>query len=471
MDTLMSPPARPAVALPAAARLAEQPEAPDAVDQMIEISCAQACRTIAPAWPLDRAIAVNPHWERVHRTVREVAARMAVLGEVRVFPPREMLREAWQAGRITDADLVAALAQLAGTQAPGLDAKRAVAALHETPALPRLPLLIDVLDDDPQGRHRLPWRQAVTHQVSQVCAAYFDAHQADWQPQRDGGLYAFWRETLMHDHSIGVLMGLPEISRGLAALPTTRIDAERWVLRRIGLPEDRWADYLEAVLLTVNGWASWCAYLGWEARLAGRDDPHLRELLAIRLAWGAILLECCDDTAAQRAFAALQVEWEHAPALLAQAHRTLLVDEAWQLAFEIGYQRELARRLSTGASVPPTVAGHDRPVPEVQAAFCIDVRSEPLRRAIEASCPAVQTIGFAGFFGLPIAYTPLATSARRPQLPGLLAPTAEVSERVADSGADFGPQGDTLQEAARRRRLRAFARMDLWDAGVPLPAG
>ena len=30
-----------------------------------------------------------------------------------------------------------------------------------------------------------------------------------------------------------------------------------------------WADYLEAVLLTVNGWASWCAYLGWEARLQG----------------------------------------------------------------------------------------------------------------------------------------------------------------------------------------------------------
>jgi uncharacterized protein YbcC (UPF0753/DUF2309 family) len=470
MDTLLTPPAPPAVALPSTASGQRPPNRAAAdIDRLIEDACAQACRAIAPAWPLDRSIAVNPHWERVDRPVREVAARMAVLGDVRVCAPREMARDAWQAGRIAEADLAAALDRLPGARAAGLDTRQAVAALEETPSLPRLPLLIDVLDDDPQGRHRLSWRQAITHQVSQVCAAYFDAHQADWQPDRDGGLYAFWRETLTHDHAIGVLMGLPEISRGLAALPATRVDAERWVLRRLGLPQESWADYLEAVLLTVNGWASWCAYLGWEARLAGGDDPHLRELLAIRLAWGAIVLECRDDAAAQRAFAALQVQWERAPALLEQASRALLVDEAWQLALEMRHQRELARRL---AAVGPLRSGPGAgavPVPEVQAAFCIDVRSEPLRRAIESVWPAVQTIGFAGFFGLPVAYTPLATAARRPQLPGLLAPTAEVTERIADREADFGAQGDALQGAARRQRLRGFARMDQWDAGSRWP--
>ncbi len=437
------------------------------LDRRIDAACERACRAIAPAWPLDRAIAVNPHWERIGLSVRTVAARMAVMGDILVFPPRDRLREAWASGRISAADLDEALAQCSAAKVAGLDAARAIEALAETPVLARLPLLVDVLDDDPKGKRRLSWRQAISHQVSQVCAAYFDVHQADWQPERAGGLYTFWRETLTHDHGIGVLMGLPDIGLSLSALPATREDAERWVLHRLGLPEETWADYLEAVLLTVNGWASWCAYLAWEARLAGSTDEHLRDLLAIRLAWGAILLECCDDSAPQRAFAELQVEWQRAPALIQQAEAALLVDEVWQLAFEVGYQKDLARRLRNVTPLPVAPKGGQRF--EVQAAFCIDVRSEPVRRAIESVSPAVQTVGFAGFFGLPVAYTPLATGARRPQLPGLLAPTLEVTERVADTAADFGPQGDALQPHARRSRLRNFELTDRWGASSRWP--
>ena len=468
MDTLLMPRAEPPLAgapASAAAATLPTPADPAALNRHIDEACAQACRTIAPAWPLDRAIAVNPHWQRIDRSLRGVAARMAVLGDIRVLPPRGRLREAWTSGRIRRADLDQALAQLPAAQHAGIDVTAAVAALDETPALPRLPLLIDVLDDDPQGHTRLSWRQAITHQVSQVCAAYFDRQQADWQPERTGGLYAFWRDTLTHDHGIGRLMGLPDIARGLAALPATRADAERWALRRLGLPQECWADYLEAVLLTVNGWASWCAYLAWEARLRGDGDAHLRDLLAIRLAWGAVLLECREDAQTQQAFAALQVEWERAAELLRQAEDVLLVDEVWQLAYDLGYQRELAQRLAAVALRPVDMA----PPAEAQAVFCIDVRSEPLRRAIESVSPAVQTLGFAGFFGLPLAYTPLATAARRPQLPGLLAPSLEVHERIAASAADLGPQGDALQEPARQARQRRFAQLDQWEAGRRWP--
>ena len=448
-------------------RLSAQASTDAEMNRGIDAACAQACRAIAPAWPLDRAIAVNPHWERIGHGVRTVAARMAVLGDIAVFPSRKELLRAWESGRIGRADLAQALDQLPCAQAAGLDADKLAHALAEPHGLARLPLLIDVLDDDPQGQARLSWRQAVTHQVSQVCAAYFDAHQADWQPERSEGLYAFWRDTLKHDHGIGVLMGLPNMARGLSALPATAEDAERWALRRLDLPEAAWADYLEAVLLTVNGWASWCAYLAWEARLEGGSDTHLRELLAIRLAWGAILLECRDDGSAQRAFAALQLEWKRVATLMRQAEAVLLIDEVWQLAFEIGYQRGLAHRLM--AAAPPAEAWQMKSTFEVQAVFCIDVRSEPLRRAIESVWPVVQTIGFAGFFGLPAAYTPLATNARRPHLPGLLHPSMEVTDRVADTMADFGLHGHALQASARQARLNAFARTERWGAGSRWP--
>lgn len=443
---------RPAALDPATASFnAGADQVPDpALLAQIDAACEQACQAIAPAWPLDRAIAVNPHWGRIGSSVRAVAARMAVLGGIRVFAPRSALAEYWATGRITEDDLAQALRSLPAAQAAGLDRQRCIAALSRPAQLPQLPLLIDVLDDDPQRHARLSWRQAITHQVSQTCASYFDQYQADWQPARGDGLYAFWRDTLTHDHGIGVLMGLPQIHCALDALPATPQAAECWALERLGLPAAVWADYLEAVLLTVNGWASWCAYLGWQARLAGRTDPHLRELLAIRLAWGAILLECKDDAAARWAFAAVQTEWRRAPELFEQAAAALQVDEVWQLALELGYQRELAGKLQ-GAPTK-AVTAHEAAV-ELQAAFCIDVRSEPLRRALESVSPAIQTIGFAGFFGLPIAYAPLATTALRPQLPGLLAPSLTVQDRI-----DPGPAaGSPPTEAAARARRQRFA--------------
>ena len=312
----------------------------------IEAACEQACRAIAPTWPLDRAIAVNPHWSRISMPVRRVAARMALLGGIQVFPNRAFLQQAWQEQRISPNDLSYALSDLPAARAMNLMPTACIDALQQQQPLPPLPLLIDVLDDDPQRHGRLSWRSAVTHQVSQTCAAYFDQLQADWQPTREQGLYAFWRETITHDHGIGMLMGLPDLGRRLSTLPQTREDAEQWVLQRLGLPETVWADYLEAVLLTVNGWASWCAYLRWQAQLEGGEDIHLRDLLAIRLAWGAILLECKDDMAAKRAFAALRVEWTEAGARLQQVEQALLVDEVWQRALEVGYQRELSASMS-----------------------------------------------------------------------------------------------------------------------------
>lgn len=434
----------------------------DALHDRIEQACRQACEAIAPAWPLDRAIAVNPHWSRISMPLRRVAARMAVLNGIQVFPTRVQQQQAWHEGRISPSDLTAALRQLPQARALGLTPGHCEDALQSKPLVEQLPLLIDMLDNDPQRHTRLSWRQAITHQVSQTCAAYFDAHQADWQPERTQGLYAFWRDTLQHDHGIGLLMGLPHIGRAINALPVTAQDAERWVMQRLGLPQAVWTDYLESVLLTVNGWASWCAYLGWEAGLEGRKDPHLRELLAIRLAWGALLLECKDDIAARQAFSALQRAWSEAPTVLKNAEQALLVDEVWQVALEVGYQRELAQRLLAASNPAPA-----QPEIEVQAAFCIDVRSEPLRRALEAVWPSIQTLGFAGFFGLPVAYTPLATSARRPQLPGLLLPTIEVTDCIVPAGA-FDTSAH-MQNAASQSRQSRFALQDQWQAASRWP--
>lgn len=429
----------------------------------MEAACNQACAAIAPAWPLDRAIAVNPHWGRVSRPVRQVAARMAVLGGIQVFPSRPSLRQAWQSGRITKDDVEYALAALPVAKVSGLTVSQCLNAINTDWSAPRLPLLIDILDTDPLRHTRLSWREAITHQVSQSCAAYFDENQSDWAIQKNDGLYAFWRDTLRHDRGIGLLMGIPNLDQHLAELPPTFRDAEHWALEQLDLSSDVWPDYLEAVLLTVNGWASWCAYLGWQARQDGKEDPNLRELLAIRLAWGAVLQKCHDDYSTKTAISTLRNAWRRASSTLAEAEEALLIDEVWQYALEAGYQRQLAQRV--GASC---VAPEPSDI-EVQAAFCIDVRSEPLRRSLEAVWPAIQTVGFAGFFGIPVAYTPLGTGARRPQLPGLLSPSMEVTDSVHLNTGQDGPSADGTVTRARRTRLGVAAQLNQssrWPSGA-----
>lgn len=428
----------------------------------IDAACAQACASIAPAWPLDQSIAVNPHWQRIGLPLRSAAARMALLGGIQLLPSRERQRAAWATARIGPADLTEALHAVPAAAAAGLSARDCLDRLHAPAALERLPLLIDLLDDDPRRHQRLSYREAITYQVSQCCAAYFDRQQADWRPHAGTGLYAFWMETLRHDHGIGLLMGLPELARGLRALPPSRAEAEAWVLHKLGLPEAVWADYLEAVLLTVLGWASYCAWQGWQARHAGETDEHLRDLLAIRLAWGAVLLDCKPEAAARRSLAALQQHWAEAPQRLHEAEQELLVDEVWQAALEAGYQRELAQRLAVAPGQPP-----EPPPASVQAVFCIDVRSEPMRRALEAVDPTVRTVGFAGFFGVPAAYTPLGTAARRPQLPGLLAPQMELQDQVTHRGAE--PVDATLQQVVAQARQRRFAQAEPWQAATRWP--
>jgi len=153
----------------------------------IDAACEKACQAIAPSWPLDQAIAVNPYWQRINLPLREVAARMAVLSNISVFPARSYVAHAWRTGRIQPIDLDYALKNFPAANAAFLTKDDCLEALHTPLKLSQLPLLIDILDDDPEQHTRLSWRQAITHQVSQTCAAYFDTYQADWQPDRKQG--------------------------------------------------------------------------------------------------------------------------------------------------------------------------------------------------------------------------------------------------------------------------------------------
>src|SRR5699024_2598425 len=168
---------------------------------------------------------------------------------------------------------------------------------------------------------------------SQVCAAYFDKDQAHWLPQAKNGLYRFWVGTLRHEKGLGMVMGLPGLRRALRDVPDTAEQAVAWALQRLQLPTAMLEPYFEALLLSINGWASWCAWLKYQAEGHGGSDRHLDDLLAMRLTWEALLLACHAQTAAP-ALARLRTAWAVFPQRLAAVSRRARVDALWQAALE-----------------------------------------------------------------------------------------------------------------------------------------
>jgi uncharacterized protein len=399
---------------------------------MLKEAAERACARIAPTWPLDRFIAVNPFWSRTDEPLPKVAAELAALSGARLLMTRAWYAEEWRAGRLRADHLREAIAQ---SGAATTEAHLSALLRIEDPTPPRRPLVVDVMDARGHRELEVSWRDYIVDRVSRFCAAYFDDGMGQIPAVRDGGLYASWRDEAQADWGPPLLMGLAGYRSTVASLPTTADEMLALVSSTLGVPEAENENYLSALLLDVNGWASWCAYLRWMARLAERDDHHIFELLAIRAAWEWILLRAGTDD--------LRAEWRHAvaswPTFDLVAHSARAEDWLLQRAVEVAWTSELVGRLPEGFGAP-------RPDnPAVQAAFCLDVRSEVFRRALEAQGSDIQTLGCAGFFGLPIEYAPLAAEHARPQLPGLLAPRY----RVTDTGVT-----ESL-EATRTSRLQA----------------
>lgn len=362
-----------------------------------------AARAIPPAFPLPATVAVNPFLGQTREDLATAAARLGRVAGIRLTRPRADYAAEVKAQRITDEDLTAALLACASPLKPADLAALRVRLATESPAPRALPTVAELA----ARATGIDWPAVIARSFGLWAAAHFDRGQALWTPAPGRPAYAAWREWATHDLTPEIA-GLVGFCARVAAAPDTTERAILGAADRLGISEAAAPTLFHRLLMDLGGWAQHARWLLWQAELHGGTDTTAIDLLAIRLLWEEALL-------AQTPLVA--EDWEqtlaaHAAPVEPTADQVL--DAILQEAAERAHQRRLGQAL-TGAKAAPAR-------PAVQAAFCIDVRSEVFRRALESLDPAIATMGFAGFFGLPLAHRAHGTDEVQVHLPVLLRP-------------------------------------------------
>ncbi|HYN74840.1 MAG TPA: putative inorganic carbon transporter subunit DabA [Candidatus Limnocylindria bacterium] len=362
-----------------------------------------AAELFVPTWGLDSFVATNPLGGLVHLPVDEALRHAARLRGTRPYASPEILRRA-----------------LATTSVPGADpGDRVPAAVASTSALAQL------VDDE----------------TTVFLAAWSDRGEAPWGAfGAEVGPWVAWRRTL--GPGADRALGARGLSERVLALPDRADEALAIVAERLGLSADEQVEYFAQSLGRVAGWTSQLARQGEHAT---RDD--VLELLALRSA----LVEALVAADPSRGQEVIDRGPDDASTSSSAPSDPAAVEAAGLLAALTHARREpLLRHLRAAAEEQAAGAVPASPRPDVDVVMCIDVRSELLRRELESvGAGRIRTLGFAGFFGVPLRHVRLDAADGSAQCPVLLAPRNDVSEEVDDPARRARVIADRRSQATR----------------------
>ena len=362
-----------------------------------------AADVLGRCWPLQSYIAANPLAGLEDQPFDRAVAQAHALFGGRGYPSAAQFRQAWQQGAINPSVLNDRLIAHGVEASPEELLDRMAAAEAGDAAT--------AAEDDPLNRLMAKW-----------LAAFLDQGQAAWpMPNREMGFYAAWRAIAPHDAQI------PHRDM-LSDLPERPSEALAHVLRRY--PEAQWEGIFRHHLTALPGWA---AFIKWRAQQGHHP-------------WQAAHPITLADYLAARLHTARALDQPIAPASAVEANGTAAngkpdgadrppLAALWLDAWETTFRRQLLEDLKQTPNNKPD-ASADRP--DAQLVFCIDVRSEIIRRHIE-KIGAYETFGYAGFFGIPMQYEAHGADVRIDACP----PIVDPKHRIADV-----PAADRSEEAA-----------------------
>lgn len=256
--------------------------------------------------------------------------------------------------------------------------------------------------------------QEVNRESIKWLQAFFDEGQSTiYMPNRHLGFLKSILSLIHFDKKIH--KNNPRKRRWLKNLPQKPEAIIAEVLFNFGIPTQKQILFLTLMLTTLPGWASHIKYrASWcdAENTASRYTVTEKEYLAFRL----IIAHT------------LEVNVQELIAWHENGMKASDIKEVYQEInlSESAYQASLLKKIEGVKSFNQISRK------KAQVVFCIDVRSEPFRRAIEAQGD-YETYGFAGFFGMPVTVKNSVTGDKYASCPVLVKPADHVTEYPSGS--------------------------------------
>ncbi len=382
----------------------------------------KAAKKIAPVWPLERFVAVNPYLGLTDNRFENVARDLAIAGGIQMTLPTAFYLQKMEEGKLSRQDIFEALNRHHNETSVDefLDSAKQIPEIKNFELIP-------TMADVARKVTEKDWTRFMTARISTWAASYFDEGQAIWKAaDQEKGPFAAWKQEASVDFTTE-LSGLKGFRKAVKALPDNALEAAHTALNNLNIPQDGMDIYLHSLLLRVGGWAAYAARVDWDNELYGGKDGVLIEFLTILICWESCLLKCIPHNE-------LETEWNKARKTLPFAmvqkelNQQLTQKLILQEAFDLAAQREIVNKFqgSEGSQKKTTEQT------KAQAIFCIDVRSEVFRRNLELADSEIETLGFAGFFAFPINYVPIGHETGEAQCPVLLKTGPTILEEMPD---------------------------------------
>lgn len=378
-----------------------------------------AAEKIAPVWPLENFVAVNPYLGFMDKGWDAACAELSLVAGTRSAMDIAFYEDELQNGTFSVQDVRSAIEARGET----ISHQELWARLREAEGSKYLlPLMSDLYG----AQIGIDATDLILNQISAWAAGFYDEGQAKLPFNvTDEPMFENWLARQKRDKGL-VMQGLTSLDTTLAGIEAGPIETADRILKAMDLPQQLVPMYLHRLARSVGGWMAYSRYKDWPSDTDGMEVNHASTLLTIRLIYDWHCYQWLVEHAGQRV-----VHTAYKPSVAAKAAAALRPWLIIQEAYENGIRRNLSKKFTPIEALDLNATAQR---PELQAAFCIDVRSEVYRRALEQQSQNIETIGFAGFFGLSLDVNHVGSHKGNAHCPVLLQPQYIAKECAKQSG-------------------------------------